>query len=1128
VTKRENFLSDPLWYKDAIIYELHVRSFRDSDSDGIGDFRGLTEKLDYLQQLGVTAIWLLPFFPSPLRDDGYDISDYRAIHPDYGTLGDFKAFLSAAHRRGIRVIAELVVNHTSSEHRWFQRARDAAPGSSARNFYVWSDSPFKYGDARIIFKDFESSNWTLDHKARAYYWHRFYTHQPDLNFDNPAVQREIFAVLDFWLAMGVDGVRLDAVPYLYEREGTNCENLPETHAFLKKLRAHVDKIHPGKMLLAEANQWPEDAVAYFGTGDECHMAFHFPLMPRLFMAVQMEDSFPIIDILRTTPQIPDTCQWAMFLRNHDELTLEMVTDEERDYMYRVYAREPRAKINAGIRRRLAPLLSNNRKKIELMNILLFSFPGTPVLYYGDELGMGDNYYLGDRNGMRTPMHWSADRNAGFSEANPQKLFLPIVIDPEYHYEAINVENQQANLSSMLWWMRRVIAIRKQFKAFSRGDMKFIHTDNSKIMAFSRSCNGEHIIVAANLSRFSQPVSLDLKEFTDFIPEELFSKNAFPPISGQPYTLTFGPHSHYWFLLRKPVKKEEFSDTRRLLSIRVDKSWEDVLAGKAREDLEYRILPAYLPLCRWFGSKAKGIRKISIADDLHVGEESPHLLLLLVAYNEGIEEYYLLPVSFVTGEEAVRKCAEEHPHGVICNLQAGDTTGLLIDGTCDPQMLNAFFAVIAERKKMKGKYGVLTGAPGAALKEMLSRPGANFEPSIFKAEQSNTSVRYGQNLLMKLYRRQNEGTNPELDALRFLTEKTRFNNIPPFAGVLEYRRMGSSQPWTVALLQGFVENVGDAWHYSLDVASKYFERALFKRSQIAPSQAEPLFQIVNDSCEAHPIMLDLVGALFIEMVALLGKRTAEMHIALASSPADPVFAPEPFSILYQRSMYQSMQSLVRKNLDLLNRQTERLPRDLQDDAKSVMAAEKPILDSLRSISREKISAVKTRIHGDYHLGQVLYTGKDFVVMDFEGEPARSLGERKLKYSPVKDVAGMVRSFHYAAYGALFLDGTLKGGDLTYAQSWVDPWYRLTKGVFLSSYLRTAGTLPIVPQRSEEFDLLLRVYLLEKAVYELGYELNNRPKWTAIPIKGILTILDELKSVDAATSANNTAISDKKGV
>ena len=541
-----------------------MRAFSDGNGDGIGDFKGLTEKLDYLQDFGVTALWLLPFYPSPLRDDGYDISDYTDIHPSYGTLHDFRAFLKAAHSRGLRVITELVVNHTSDQHPWFQRARRAAPGSKARDFYVWSNTQEKYQDARIIFKDFETSNWSWDPLAKAYYWHRFYAHQPDLNFDNPAVQKAIFGALDFWLSMGVDGLRLDAVPYLFEREGTSCENLAETHAFLKVLRRHVDDRYRDRMLLAEANQWPEDAAAYFGAGDECHMAFHFPVMPRLFMAVHMEDRYPIIDILQQTPQIPEASQWALFLRNHDELTLEMVTDEDRDYMYQVYATDPQARINLGIRRRLAPLLSSNRRKMELLNSLLFSLPGTPVLYYGDEIGMGDNIYLGDRNGVRTPMQWSADRNAGFSQANPQRLYLPVIIDPEHHYETVNVEAQQQNLNSFLWWMKRLIILRKRYLAFGRGSIEFLYPSNRKVLVFVRRYGDEAILAVANLSRFVQYAELDLAAFKGMVPLELFGQSRFPPVGDLPYFLTLSPHGFYWFKL-EPAKTAQSSAPAPTLS-----------------------------------------------------------------------------------------------------------------------------------------------------------------------------------------------------------------------------------------------------------------------------------------------------------------------------------------------------------------------------------------------------------------------------------------------------------------------------------------------------------------------------------------------------------------------------------
>ena len=617
-------MREPLWYKDAVIYQLHVKAYADSDGDGMGDFDGLTGKLDYLASLGVDTLWLLPFYPSPLRDDGYDIADYSGVNPAYGDLKAFRRFLREAHRRDLKVVTELVINHTSDQHEWFQRARRAKPGSQARNFYVWSETPDKYRDARIIFKDFETSNWSWDPVAKAYYWHRFYHHQPDLNFAEPAVQKAVIQAMDLWFKMGVDGLRLDAVPYLFEAEGTNCENLPATHEFLKKLRAHVDAKFDHRMLLAEANQWPEDSVAYFGDGDECHMAFHFPVMPRLYMALRMEDRFPVIDILEQTPAIPETAQWATFLRNHDELTLEMVTDEDRDYMYRSYAADRRARINLGIRRRLAPLMGNDRRRMELMNSLLCSLPGTPVLYYGDEIGMGDNIYLGDRNGVRTPMQWSSDRNAGFSRANPQRLFLPVIVDPEYHYEAINVEAQEGNPHSLLWWMRRLIALRKRYRAFSRGTIEFLLPANHKVLAFLRRHGDQCLLVVANLSRYVQHVELDLKgmapDAVGATPVELFGRTPFPRVGEWPYLLTLGPHGFYWFSLEhervevtaQPEPRHVPAATDSLPSIAGAGDWKQLLGGEGRAALEAALEPILLAR-RWFGGKARAIRRATVVE-----------------------------------------------------------------------------------------------------------------------------------------------------------------------------------------------------------------------------------------------------------------------------------------------------------------------------------------------------------------------------------------------------------------------------------------------------------------------------------------------------------------------------------
>jgi maltose alpha-D-glucosyltransferase/alpha-amylase len=546
--RRRSF--DPLWYKDAVIYEMHVKAFHDANGDGIGDLRGLIEKLDYLQELGITCLWLLPFFPSPLKDDGYDISDYRSIHPDYGTVEEFKQLVAAAHARRIRVLVELVVNHTSDQHPWFQAARRAPRGSPQRGFYVWSETDQLYRDARIIFTDTEKSNWTWDAEAQQYYWHRFFSHQPDLNFDNPVVLGELLDVLRFWGELGVDGFRLDAVPYLAERDGTSCENLPETHAILRRIRHFVDEHFPGRLLLAEANQWPADVRPYFGEGDECHMAFHFPLMPRIFMALRLEDVEPIVEIMGRTPAIPESCQWALFLRNHDELTLEMVTADERDYMYLAYSQDPRMKLNVGIRRRLAPLVDNSRRRIELLNSLLFSFPGTPIVYYGDEIGMGDNIYLHDRNGVRTPMQWSPDRNAGFSRADPGRLYSAPISDPVYGYQAVNVEAQQRDPSSLLQWMRNTIALRKLFRAFGRGSMEFLPVKNRKVLAYVRRLDDDVLLCVANVSRFAQPAELDLTAFEGYVPVEMLGYTEFPRVGKLPYFLTLAPYSYYWFELRR--------------------------------------------------------------------------------------------------------------------------------------------------------------------------------------------------------------------------------------------------------------------------------------------------------------------------------------------------------------------------------------------------------------------------------------------------------------------------------------------------------------------------------------------------------------------------------------------------
>ncbi|MCF7935290.1 MAG: maltose alpha-D-glucosyltransferase [Synergistales bacterium] len=1093
---------ETLWYKDAVIYQLHVKSFADSNGDGIGDFRRLEQKLGYLRDLGVTAVWLLPFYPSPLRDDGYDIADYYGVHPDYGTLRDFKRFLRKAHSMNLKVITELVINHTSDQHPWFQRARQARPGTTRRNFYVWSDTPDRFNEARIIFQDFETSNWAWDNEARAYYWHRFYSHQPDLNFDNPKVQKEIIKVIDFWLGMGVDGLRLDAVPYLFEREGTNCENLPETHHFLKKLRSHVDERFPQAMLLAEANQWPEDAVSYFGEGDECHMAFHFPIMPRLFMSLWMEDRFPVMDILEQTPPIPDSCQWALFLRNHDELTLEMVTDEERDYMYRVYAKDRQARINLGIRRRLVPLLGKNRRLVELMNVLLFSLPGTPIIYYGDEIGMGDNYFLGDRNGVRTPMQWSPDRNAGFSMANPQKLYLPLILDPDYHYEVVNVENQEHNLSSLLWWTRRVLSTRRQYRAFSRGGTSFLRPKNHKVIVFIRECEGESILVVVNLSRFAQVVELDLSDYAGCSPVEVMSGAGFPIIKkDEPYVLTMGFHDYFWFLIKEEEERDAYqAKPQDLPQLQLGTTWNNRLPGKFLESLS-SVLPAYFRNARWFGGKNRTMRRTVIQEDILLpGEEGRHhILLVRVTFTEGLSENYTLPLAVALGEQGHR-IQEQSPESIITRMDYRGETGYLIDGSYDDTFRRDLLAFQSRRHRTRTREGSFFSRPSTQLRSML--PEGEWKTSLLRADQSNSSYLLNDALFFKLFRKVEEGINPEVELLSHLTEKTRFAHVPRYGGTLVYRHPKKGD-FYLGLLQNQVPNHGTAWTFMLEQVDLFLDYLLSLGPEQQPDfpSGKPLLDLRGESRGYH----ELLGEFCSEMIWLLGCRTAEMHLAFSASPKDGAFAPEPFSKLYQRAMYQSMRGLARKTLLALGDIQGHLDREVGELAQQAMDQEDAILGRMARILEHRIDSSKIRIHGDYHLGQVLFTGKDFVIIDFEGEPARPVSERRLKRSPFRDIAGMIRSFHYASQTVLLKRQSMLAVESDELQRWASQWYRLAGAIFLDAYLETADRSIFIPDDKNSLAVLLDAFILEKAVYEVGYEMNNRPDWLAVPLKGIGQLL-----------------------
>jgi len=1100
---------NPLWYKDAIIYELHVKTFYDKNDDGIGDFKGLIEKLDYLEGLGINTIWLLPFFPSPLKDDGYDIADYTSIHPQYGTMAQFRKFLKEAHRREMKVVIELVLNHTSDQHQWFQRARQKDAPQRWRDFYVWSEKPDKYLDARIIFQDFETSNWTRDSENGLYFWHRFYSHQPDLNYDNPEVQKTILGVLDFWMEMGVDGVRLDAVPYLFEREGTNCENLPESLDFLKKMRAHIDQHYSNRMILAEANQWPEDTIRYFGNGDACHMAFHFPLMPRMFMGFRMEDRFPIIDILEQTPPIPDNCQWALFLRNHDELTLEMVTDEERDYMYRVYARDEAARINLGIRRRLAPLMENHRRKMEIMNILLFSLPGTPTIYYGDEIGMGDNHFLGDRDGVRTPMQWSPDRNAGFSRVNPQKLYLPVIIDPAYHYETVNVETQEQNQTSFLWWMKRVIKMRKNYKAFGRGSIEFLYPDNFKVLAFLRKYEEETILVVVNLSRFSQVVELDLASYAGYTPIELFSKNPFPVIQEKPYVMTLGFYDYFWFVLQKKDEVLPAKTVREIPLLKTSLDWTQLFNAdkQAQKRMENDILPQFLKEQRWFGSKAQKILKINIAEVIPIKNRDSESVILMVkaGYAAAPEETYQIPLSFLPLEAAHEFLAEK-PQSVLLQYQSEKLEGLIYDAVWDVSFRQTLLQLIARKKTISALSGRLKPYTGRYFKKVRNLISTIEHSQPLTAEQSNSSILYNRKLILKLFRKLDEGTNPDLEITRYLSEKTDFEHAPAFAGALEYQKKDNSVI-TLGILSPFIANEGSAWDLAHHYTIRYFEKVLAQLSQLEKLPVLPDSMLEKTEKDMPDEMQELIEVPFLEMVSLLGKRTAELHNALGRKTQQEDFKAESFSTLYQRSISQSLQSLVKRVFRSLKRSYSQYPDTVQEEIQKVLSLESTITAYSQEIASQKLAAQKIRIHGDYHLGQVLYTGNDFYIIDFEGEPARPLGIRRLKRSPLKDVAGMLRSFYYAAFNPLIQKKIT--GDYHELEHWGHLWVLYVSRVFLKAYLEQIEPA-LVPKESSELKRLLNIYLLEKAVYEVWYEMENRPDWLAIPLKGVLFEVNRINS------------------
>lgn len=1090
--------TEPLWYKDAIIYEVHVKAFCDSNNDGIGDFGGLIQKLDYLQDLGITCIWLLPFFPSPLRDDGYDIADYTSVHPSYGTMDDFRAFLDAAHERGLRVMIELVMNHTSDEHPWFKAARNAPPGSAERDYYVWSDSDQKYDGVRIIFTDTEKSNWMWDPIAKAYFWHRFFSHQPDLNFDNPAVVEEMLKVMRFWLGMGVDGLRLDAIPYLIERDGTNCENLAETHVLIKKVRGEMDRLFPNRMILAEANQWPTDVRPYFGDGDECHMAFHFPLMPRIFMALRLEDRLPITEIMSQTPAIPENCQWGLFLRNHDELTLEMVSDEERDYMYMAYSADPRMRINIGIRRRLAPLMDNSRRRIELLNSLLFSFPGTPIIYYGDEIGMGDNIYLGDRNGVRTPMQWSPDRNAGFSRATPARLYTPVIMDPVYGFEAINVEAQQGDASSLLNWMRNMIALRKLFRVFGRGTLEFLKPSNQKVLAYLRCYEGEHVLCVANLSRFAQPVELDLSPLAGLRPVEMLGYVDFPPIGRRPYTLTLGPYGFLWFELHKPAEPVEIRPGEAEAEVAVydvSDGWHAVFTGAGLREIESRGLPDYLPRQRWFGGKARRIQSATVADWGELDGSESAIALVDVRYENQSSETYFVPLAMSFGHVA-EELRSSAPHSIVASITSkrnGD--GMLHDAVFDAAACSALLSCIENRCDLRTRNGAIQGVVGSGLIAARGPDEGSLPPIRAAVEQSNTSILFGDSLIMKLFRRQEPGPNPDCEINAFLSERTAFGQLPPFAGSLEYRREGGEAS-TLAMLQGMVRNEGDGWKWTLEELDRYYEYCA--RIPFPGGDESPLTE-----SQVQELAREHLG-IYLGSATVLGRRAGEMHLALASDTQDPAFAPEPLAPDDLRALAAEFRENAAHVFDALKENLAKLPDEVVEQAGLALSRRRRYSERFSGLAKLDMVAQRTRIHGDFHLGQTLRVKNDYVILDFEGEPARSLAERRAKHSPLKDVAGMLRSFSYAAFAALLNYNTRRPEYFKTLEPWARLWEQATAAEFLREYRQVTETAAFLPQDDHAFQTLLDAYLLDKALYELRYELDNRPNWVRIPLWGILSL------------------------
>ena len=1071
------------WYKDALIYQVHVKSFQDSNGDGIGDFAGLMSRLDHIQDLGATAVWLLPFYPSPLRDDGYDIAEFKAVNPQYGSIEDFQNFVEEAHRRGLKVITELVINHTSDQHEWFQRARRAPKGSPERDFYVWSDDASKWMDkTRVIFNDTHDSNWAWDPVAEQFYWHRFFDHQPDLNFDNPAVIEAVLDVMHFWLDMGVDGLRLDAIPYLVERDGTNNENLPETHDVLKAIRTDLDKHYTGRMLLAEANQWPEDTRPYFGEGDECHMGFHFPLMPRMYMAVAQEDRHAITDIIRQTPEIPEDCQWGIFLRNHDELTLEMVTDRERDYLWETYAADKRSRINMGIRRRLAPLLQNDRRKIELMNAMLFSMPGTPIVYYGDEIGMGDNYYLGDRDGVRTPMQWSSDRNAGFSRAVPQQLYLPTIQDPTYGFQAINVEAQRASPASHLNWMRRMIAVRQRHPVFGRGTISLLYPRNRKVLAYVRQHESETALFVANMSRQAQAAEIDLSAFRGRVPVELTGQNSFPPIGDLPYLLTLPPFGFYWFTLEDESQTPSWhTPAAQMLPDFVTLTTRDgrvstALSDRTAADFPQGTVAEYLALQRWYAGKGSDMGKVALHALGEMGEGQHGLYIAEIGTGADAERYFL-PLSADWSEDAL--AISPRLSSTLAKLRRVNHVGALVDGAVSEALANDLVGAIRAEATLDGPSGQVRFRKSSRLEEAKD----DAAPRLLGGEQSNASIAFGDSLILKVYRRLRSGVQPEIEITRFLTEETAFDAVPALLGTVDLID-ASGEETTLAALSDYVQNQGDAWTYVLNM----FDQAAERQS------------LMDDIPDPDPVRSVLAP---LDIGEVLGRRTAQMHRALASGAPGTAFAEERLTAETVAEIAGAARREAVSLLERLEGGLSGLEGPAAKAAEALLARREALLARLDAAGQMAPSGGICRIHGDYHLGQILVVQNDVAIIDFEGEPTRSLSERSAKTSPLRDVAGMLRSFDYALWTIDRRRADQGAPDTGSVAAWRGP----TQDAFLAAYRQGMEGSSLHPADPEFEAALLDLFLIHKGIYEVAYEMAMRPAWVEIPLRGLLALLGD---------------------